>query len=123
MIQVWFQRLRSATGSVTAEAALSISMLVVTGFCVVQVFGFATQFQRLQTIAQESSRTAASLADPVDLEKQISEFVHAVDKNILVKIIWEEKVVSVKLIQPTFGLVRHFKDSIEVSASAPRWSG
>lgn len=123
MIAKCFQRLRSQSGSVTAEAALSISMIVVAGFCMVQVFGFAFQYQRLQTLAQESSRAAASLADPIILEKEVSDLVESAGKDISLDFDWQPNLVSVKLTEPTFGVIKFFTDSLEVSATAPRWSG
>jgi Flp pilus assembly protein TadG len=73
----WFLRLRSDSdsGSITAETAISISFLLICGFALVQVLTFAMQFQRLQTLAQESSRVAASLENPMILEKQILLFL------------------------------------------------
>ena len=116
-------RLRSSSGSITAEAAISISFLVVCGFVLIQMFGFALQYQRLQTLAQESSRVAASLEDPLVLEKQITDFLYKIDPNIETSFDWQTSKVTVKLQEPTAGIAGVFRKYVESSATAPRWSG
>ena len=123
MKRFWFLRLRSDSGSITAETAISISFLVVCGFALVQVLTFAMQYQRLQTLAQESSRVAASLDDPHNLEQQIFEYLNNIDSDIEAKFNWSENNVEVILKEPTFGMISSLHDFVEASATAPRWSG
>ncbi|MCX6402556.1 MAG: hypothetical protein NT032_01220 [Actinobacteria bacterium] len=123
MKRKWFLRLRSDSGSITAETAISISFLLICGFALVQVLTFAMQFQRLQTLAQESSRVAASLENPMILEKQILLFLKNINPDIDAKFDWQKPEVTVKLREPTYGLVSGLYKYVEASASAPRWSG
>jgi hypothetical protein len=123
MKKLWFLRFRSQSGSVTAETAISIAFIVFAGFVLISCLGFAMQFQRLQTLAQESSRTAASLENPLLLETQIKDLLHGVNPKVSVKFDWQTQYVTVVLSEPTSGLVNILKKEIEIAASAPRWSG
>jgi len=123
MKRLWFLRFKSQTGSITAETAISICFVVLAGSILISCLGFAMQYQRLQSLAQESSRTAASLEDPTLLEKQVSDFVFEVNPEIKVKFVWKTDFVTVTLKEPTRGLLHYVKKEIEISASAPRWSG
>lgn len=118
-----FLRFQSDTGSITAETAISISFLILCGFVLAQTLTFAIQYQRLQTLAQESSRVAASLEDPAILEKNISQFLFKIDPAIKVGFSWQESQVTVILQEPTSGLISSFRKVLEASATAPRWSG
>jgi hypothetical protein len=81
------------------------------------------QFQRLQTLAQESSRVAASLENPMILEEQILLFLKNINPDIDTKFDWQKLEVTVKLREPTSGLVAGLHKFVEASASSPRWSG
>ncbi len=118
-----FLRLKSDTGSITAETAISISFLIVCGFVLAQALTFAIQYQRLLTLAQESSRVAASLDDPAVLEKNISQFLFNIDPAIKVGFSWQESQVTVILQEPTSGLISSLRKILKASATAPRWSG
>ncbi len=123
MKELWSLRLRSDSGSVTAETAISISFLVVCGFALVQVLTFAMQYQRLQTLAQESSRVAASLDNPRSLEILVTDYLINIDSDIEAKFKWSDQSVEVFLKEPTTGVISAFHEFVEASASAPRWSG
>jgi hypothetical protein len=118
-----FLRFKSNTGSITAETAISISFLLVCGFVLIQTLTFVIQYHRLQTLAQESSRVAASLDDPAILEKNISQFLFNINPAIKVGFNWQESQVTVILQEPTSGLISHLREVVKTSATAPRWSG
>lgn len=98
-------------------------MIVVAGLFMVQALGLTVQFHRLQALAQESSRTAAALSDPLLLENEVTEFVRTLDPSILVSFQWQEDLVTVKLKQPTYGVSNFFISALSAQATAPRWSG
>lgn len=118
-----FLRFKSNTGSITAETAISISFLLVCGFVLIQTLTFVIQYHRLQTLAQESSRVAASLDDPAILEKNISQFLFNINPAIKVGFNWQESQVTVILQEPTSGLISNLREVVKTSATAPRWSG
>ncbi|MEY3697181.1 MAG: hypothetical protein RJA41_831, partial [Actinomycetota bacterium] len=89
----------------------------------ISALSFAMQYQRLQTLAQESSRIAASLESPQLLEVQVNDFVHEVNPNIEIVINWQTDYVTVTLFENTNGLLNFLKNKIEASASSPQWSG
>ncbi len=122
MIQKWFLRLQRENGSVTAETAISLAFLITAGVVLVQVLAFAMQFQRLQTLAQESSRVAASLEDPKILENEITGFIRNIDSEIKVIFDWQNSDVKVTLTQPTSGIVSQLREVVSASATAPRWN-
>jgi hypothetical protein len=123
MKKMWFLRFRDSTGSITAETAISIIFLAFAGFALMSALSFAIQYQRLQTLAQEASRTAASLEDPHLLEIQIKGFLESVSPDIGVRFDWQTDYVTVTLEERAKGLLNIYREEIDVSASAPRWSG
>lgn len=122
MIQKRFLRLQRENGSVTAETAISLAFLIAAGVVLVQVLAFAMQFQKLQTLAQESSRVAASLEDPKILENEITGFIRNIDSEIKVIFDWQNSDVKVTLTQPTSGIVSQLREVVSASATAPRWN-
>ena len=122
MIQKRFLRLRNENGSVTAETAISLAFIIVAGVVLVQVLVFAMQFQKLQALAHESSRVAASLEDPKILENQITSFIGNIDSDIHVTFDWRNSDVKVTLTQPTSGIVSQLHEVVSASATAPRWN-
>lgn len=123
MKKSWFLRLKAESGSISAETAISIGFLFFTGLALISALSFAMQYQRLQTLAQESSRIAASLESPQLLEVQVNDFVHEVNPNIEIVINWQTDYVTVTLFENTNGLLNFLKNKIEASASSPQWSG
>ena len=113
---------RNETGSVTAETAISITFLIVAVVVAINVLLFAIQYQRLLTLAQESSRAAASLSEPYLLETQIKKFISNIDSDIKVEFSWQPEKVKVTLIQPTKSLVSLLHKELEADATAPRWT-
>lgn len=118
-----FLRVDSDSGSITAEAAVAISIIAVFGLGLIQILTFAMQFQRLQTLAQESSRVAASLGDPALLEMELKDFLFEIDPDISMSVSWEDSQVQVTLQEPTTGVASQFLKVVEATATSPRWSG
>lgn len=118
-----FLRVDSDSGSITAEAAVAISIIAVFGLGLIQILTFAMQFQRLQTLAQESSRVAASLGDPALLEMELKDFLFEIDPDISMSVSWEDSDVQVTLQEPTTGVASQFLKVVEATATSPRWSG
>jgi hypothetical protein len=118
-----FLRVDSDSGSITAEAAVAISIIAVFGLGLIQILTFAMQFQRLQTLAQESSRVAASLGDPALLEMELKDFLFEIDPDISMSVSWEDSQVQVTLQEPTTGVASQFSKVVEATATSPRWSG
>jgi Flp pilus assembly protein TadG len=114
--------IKSERGSITAETAISIAFIIFAIFIAVNILLFAMQYQRLLSLAQESSRAAASMADPRLLENQISDFISSIDSDIAIDFQWETEQIKITLTEPTGGFVHLLHRHLSVDAKAPRWS-
>lgn len=113
---------KSERGSITAETAISIMFILVSIFIAINVLLFAMQYQRLLTLAQEGSRTAASMADPRLLEEQVTSFISNIDSEIKTEFLWESDQIKIILTEPTAGLLNLLHKKLSVEATSPRWT-